>query len=79
MAKATTIQVSQATKSKLERYKDYARETYEDVINKLIDIVAEENMELSEQTKKDIEEARREFKEGKGVPFEQVLKKAGLK
>ena len=79
MVKATTIQISTLTRQRLERLKDYARETYEDVINKLIDIMAEENMELSEQTKKDIEEARKEFRAGKGIPLEQVLKKAGLK
>lgn len=79
MARATTIQISIPTKHRLERLKDYARETYEDVINKLIDILAEEQMELSEATKKEIEDARREFRAGRGIPFEKVLEKAGLK
>ncbi len=59
--------------------KDYARESYEEVINKLLEIVAEENMELSEETKKEIEGARREFRAGKGISFEEVKRKAGIK
>lgn len=75
---ATTIQISEETKDKLEYYKDYPRESYEDVIKKFIEILAEENMELSEETKKEIEEARKEFKAGKGISFEEVKRKAGI-
>ncbi len=78
MENITTIQIREATKNKLERLKDYPRESYEEVINKLLEIVAEENMELSEETKKEIEEARKEFKAGKVVRFEEVKKKARL-
>ena len=35
-------------------------------------------MELSEETKRDIEEARKEFKEGKTISHKQVLKELGL-
>jgi predicted transcriptional regulator len=79
MVKATTIQISLSTKSRLERLKDYTRETYEDVINKLIDIVAEEHMELSEQTKRDIEESRKQIREGKFVTEEEMRRRLGLK
>ena len=78
MVKTTTIQVSQTTRQRLENMKDFARETYEDVINKLIDILVEEQMELSEQTKKDIEEARKEFKKGKYVTEEEMRRRLGL-
>ena len=79
MVKATTIQISVPTKHRLERLKDYARETYEDVINKLIDILAEEQMELSEETKREIEEANKRFREGKFVTEEEAKKRLGLK
>ena len=42
-------------------------------------MVAEEELELSEKTKKEIEESRKEFKRGKWVSFEDVRRKAGLK
>ncbi len=39
----------------------------------------EYDMELSEETKRDIEEARKEFKKGKFVTFEQILRELKLK
>ena len=74
----TTIQINKDTKIRLDNLKDYNRESYEEIIEKLLDIVAEENMELSEETKKEIEEARKEFKAGKGISFEEVKRKAGI-
>lgn len=76
---ATTIQIQEKTKHQLDSLKDFERETYEDVIQKLIGVVAEENMELSEKTKKEIEDARKEFRAGKGISFEDVMKRAGIK
>ena len=35
-------------------------------------------MELSEETKRDIEKAQKDIKEGRTVSFEEVKKKAGL-
>lgn len=75
---ATTIQLSETTKEKLDVLKDYQRETYEQVIQKLIEHVAEENMELSEQTKKDIELARKEIKAGRFHTEAEVKKRLGL-
>jgi len=78
MENITTIQISTSLKNKLEHLKDFTRETYEDVISKLIDIVAEDNMELSAKTKRDIEESRKQIKEGKFVTLEQVKKELDL-
>ena len=49
----------------------FDRETYEEVIWNLL----EDTMELSEETKKDIEEARKEYKEGKFSTLEEVEKR----
>lgn len=76
---ATTIQVSKETRVRLEGLKDFERETYEHVIEKLLNIVAEENMELSEQTKNDIEKARKEIKAGKFVTEAEMKKRLGIK
>lgn len=69
---ATTIQIREETKERLDNLKDYERETYEEIIQKLLNIVAEEKMGLSEQTKKDIEEARKEITQGKFFTLEQL-------
>ena len=75
---ATAIQISEETKNKLDYLKDYPKESYEKVIEKLVNIVAEDDLELSEETKMEIEQARKEFRAGKSVSFEEVKKKTGF-
>ena len=79
MENITTIQIHNTTKQKLESLKDYARETYEEVIAKLIDLVTEEHMELSEETKKAIEESRKQIREGKFYTLEEIKTRHKLK
>jgi len=67
----TTIQVSKELLNRLQKMKVHSKESYEDIIWDLL----EDTMELSEQTKKDIEESRREIKEGKFVTLEDIKKK----
>lgn len=78
MVKTTTIQIPSELRSKLEGLKDYSRETYADVIEKLVDIVAEEQMELSEETKRDIAEANKRIKAGKFVTESEMKRRLGL-
>jgi len=75
---ATAIQISEETKNKLDYLKDYPKESYEKIIEKLVNIAAEEDLELSEETKMEIEQARKEFRAGKSVSFEEVKKKIGF-
>jgi len=70
----TTIQISDNIKIALERMKMFQRETYNDVIERLI----EDEKELSEKTKKDIEEARRQIKARKLISHEEVKRRFGL-
>jgi predicted transcriptional regulator len=65
---ATTIQVSDRVKQTLERMKLYERESYNDVIENLI----EDYLELNEATKKQIEEARKRIKSGKFLTQEEI-------
>ena len=53
----TTIQVNNSTKMKLEKLKMSKRETLNDVIENLI----EDSTELSEKTKREIEESLRQI------------------
>ncbi|AKB26676.1 hypothetical protein MSMTP_3207 [Methanosarcina sp. MTP4] len=74
MAETTTIQVKQSTKEVLERMKIYKRETYNDVLERLI----EEVQELNEETKKEIELARKAVEEGRYVTHEKLKEELGF-
>jgi len=69
----TTIQISENLQKELTKKKLYDRETYEEVLWDLI----EDTSELSEETKKEIAEARKEFKQGKFSTLEEVEKRLG--
>jgi len=71
---STTIQISKDVKSVLDRMKIMDRETYNDVIERMI----EDELELNEKTKQEIEEARKRIKAGGFVSHEQVKKNLGL-
>lgn len=72
---ATTIQISDELQRELTKKKLFDDETYEEVIWGLI----ENNMELNEETKKDIAEARKEIKEGKFYTLGEVKKRLDIK
>jgi len=71
---ATTIQISEELQSKLTKRKIFNRETYEEVIWDLL----EDTMELTEETKRDIAEAREDIKKGRVYTLDQVKKEVGL-
>ena len=71
---ATTIQISEELQDKLNQMKIYDRETYEELIWDLV----EDNMELSDETKRHIKQSEKEIKEGKIVPLSEVKKKLRL-
>ncbi|MBS3053894.1 MAG: hypothetical protein J4469_05325 [Candidatus Aenigmarchaeota archaeon] len=74
----TTIQISEKLQEKLKKRKLYDNESYEDIIWDLL----EDNMEFSEETKKNIEEYEKNhekwLKEGKYKTLEQIKKEKGL-
>ena len=70
----TTIQISEKLQKELTKRKLYDKETYEDVIWDLI----EDTLELSEETKRDLAQARQEIKEGKFHTLEEVKKELDL-
>lgn len=67
---ATTIQISESLQEALTKKKLYEKETYEEVIWDLI----EDSLELSEETKKNIEKSEKEIKEGKVRKWEDIKK-----
>jgi len=74
MAMATTIQVSESLLDTLKKKKIYEKESYEEVIWNLV----EDTMEINEETKKEIEQARADIKAGRFYTHEQVKKRLGL-
>lgn len=70
----TTIQVSKELLGELKNKKLYDKESYEEIIWNLL----EDSMEINEETKRDIEKAKKEYLEGKIVPFEKIKKDLGL-
>ena len=67
----TTIQISDNVKSILDKMKMMDRETYNDIIERMI----EDDMKLSEKTKKELEERR---KSKDFISHEEVKKRLGL-
>ncbi|MFH1408296.1 MAG: hypothetical protein ABIH34_00140 [Nanoarchaeota archaeon] len=71
---STTIQISDSIRTTLERMKLYQKETYNEVIARMI----EDNTELNEKTKQDIESARKRVKKGQFVAMNAVAAKYGV-
>ena len=69
----TIIQISSNLKDALQLRKMSEKESYEEIIWDLI----EDTTELSEETKKEIAEARLEIKKGKFKTLSQVKKELG--
>ncbi len=70
----TTIQISKKLQEELKMRKINDKESYENVIWDLL----EDTMELSQETKRDLEIAREQVKEGKTHTLAQVKKDLGL-
>lgn len=71
---STTIQISDSVKSVLDRMKMIERETYNDIIERMI----EDDLELNKKTKIEIEEARKRIKAGKFITQKEAKKRLRL-
>ena len=71
---ATTIQISDELQARLLKKKLYDRQTYEEVILDLL----EDTMEISEETKKELAQARAEIKAGKTHTLSKVKEELKL-
>ncbi len=74
----TSIQLANKTKSKLDKMKIFSKESYDDVVNRLINVAEDDEGVLSERTIKDLEKALTQVKSGKLLSHSQVKKKLGL-
>jgi len=71
---ATTIQINEDIRSILNQMKLFERDTYNDVLERLIEDVRG----INEETKKEIEDAIKEIESGKYVTHEKLAKEMGF-
>ncbi|HEX9708631.1 MAG TPA: hypothetical protein VGB42_01440 [Candidatus Thermoplasmatota archaeon] len=74
----TTVQVSQATRKRLSAYKAHPRQPYDDIINRALDALDEEDLELSDEFKAKLAAGRRDAKAGRVYSTKELLKELGL-
>ena len=78
MAELTTIQIQKETREKLLSLKEYTRETYDEILNKLMKVFEmAEKEQLSEEAIKGIEEGRRDIRGGRVLSTKELLRKLG--
>ena len=73
----TSIQLQPATKARLDELKDHPRETYDDVVNRLIQCAVDDEP-LSEETLADMAAALDDIKFGRTYTHEQVKLELGI-
>lgn len=71
---ATTIQISDDVKLFLDKLRLIERESYNDIIEFMI----EDNLELNEKTRLEIKEAKADMKAGRIVSHNEVKRRLGL-
>ena len=76
----TTIKIHEDTKKELDKFREYKNESYDEVIRKIVFIAkhVEDEPELSKETIKAIEMARKRIKKGHFVTEEEARKRLGL-
>ena len=73
----TTVQLTKPTLERLKQFKRHERESYEEIVNKLMDEAEEDT--LSAEDIEDLQEALEEVKQGKTISAEALAKKYGIK
>ena len=73
----TTIQINLETLNRLKALKNFERQSYDEVLNIMINNCEEEN--LSDDEIEEIKQGLEDVKMGRTIPFELVLKKRGIK
>jgi predicted CopG family antitoxin len=75
----TSIQLDNKTKARLEKMKSFPKESYDDVVNRLLNMAKDDEGILSKRAIKNIEKSLAEIKAGKGISHKDVKQKLGLK
>ncbi len=77
MMEKTTIQLNSQTLERLKFLKNFERQSYDDLLNNLLDGYEEET--LSSEEIEEIQKGLEDVKAGRTIPIEQVAKEMGIK
>ena len=78
MQAASSIYIREDLKTQLSSLKRHPRESYNDVIERLVTLAVDDEP-LSEETIQGLEESLQEVRQGKLIPEKEILKKYGVK
>ena len=77
MATSLTIKLEADTKASLDSLKIHPRETYDDVIKRLVDIAIDDEP-LSSETQEHLKQADEDIKAGRTRPMAEVMRELGI-
>ena len=77
MQAATTIYIREDLKGRLDSLKQNPKESYNDVIERLVSRAVDDEP-LSEEAIKGLEEALEEIRQGRLIPEAEIMKKYGV-
>jgi len=75
----TSIQVKSEVKQKLDELKNYPSETYNEILSRMLEIMAETREELSSQTLNNIQKSLEDIKAGRVSSHKEVKQRLKLK
>jgi|APFre7841882793_1041355.scaffolds.fasta_scaffold100007_1 predicted transcriptional regulator len=78
MQAATTIYIRKDLKGQLDDLKRHPKESYSDVIERLVSVAVDDEP-LSEEAIRGLEEALEDVKKGRLIPESEIMKKYGVK
>ena len=78
MSDPSSIQVSARTRKRIAAHKAHPRQPYEDVINRALDLLEEDDLEMSPSLRAKVAAGRRDAKAGRTYTTAQLLKELGL-
>ena len=78
----TTVAVQRATLARLQTFREYPRESYDDTLTKLMSLLDmkshDSDGKLNAKTRHEIEEARADAKAGRTYSTKEAMKRLGL-
>ncbi len=78
MQAATSIYIREDLKTQLNSLKRHPRESYNDVIERLVTLAVDDEP-LSDETMRGLEESLSEIRQGNLIPEKEIMKKYGVK
>jgi predicted transcriptional regulator len=78
MQAATTIYIRKDLKGQLDDLKRHPKESYSDVIERLVSVAVDDEP-LSDEAIRGLEEALEDVKKGRLIPESEIMKKYGVK